>query len=365
MRPLVLINEYGGHEAENAVFFKKTEMAEVVDSSEGLGQKAADVLANPELMEKMMDHQREYRNSINLDYIVQWAHSPKAPEVIEMNLGLKEGAAVDGSSTALGKLEKDFPGDVEVLLSYAKAKTGTYFGDGKESNPFGHIAIRIGDVVYTINHMAVRGTEPHIIHKTTLDEYLYSTKEYYQHEEFTGMQGQAYAKDTLSVRIDGMAQRDIEAMLAEIQKIDKDWQEGRMNYVASSCNCADVTLNILKAGRLVADEKVLNRKVKLPLDVFDTAMKAAENRMDLQSSLIQYGYVHSSQNEYKTAGFPLSFYQIKRALVDIFKKGRDKIENRVSARLSVSKDSQEVKYERVRSSIPAASVKGLRCEAVF
>ena len=366
MRPLVLINEYGGHEAENAVFFKKTEMAEVVDSSKDLGQKAADVLANPALMEKMMEHQREYRNSVNLDYIVKWNAEPKSQESIRFDLGLKEGAAVQGSEAALAKLDKDFPGDVEVLLSYAKSKNGKYLGDGKESNPFGHIAIRVGNDVYTINHMAERGTEPHVIHKTTLNEYLYSVQEYYKNEEFTGMQGQAYAKDTISVRIDGLSDASKKAMIAQLSKIDADWTQGRMNYDAKGCNCADVTLQALSAAGLVSDQKLENRKVKLPLDVFDAAVKAAEARGDLQSSLIHYGYVKSSKNEYKTAGFPLSFYQIKRAILDMFRKGRDKIENKVVARLSVDKDSSEVRYERVRPAKEAVqALTGLRCEAVF
>ncbi len=364
MRPLVLINEYGGHEAENAVFFKKTGMAEVVDSSKDLGKKAQDVLADPPLIQTMMEHQREYRNSVNLDYIVKWSSEEKSQESVQVDLGLKEGAAIEGSHAALARLDKDFPGDVEVLLSYAKSKTGTYFGDGKESNPFGHIAIRVGETVYTINHMAERGTEPHVIHKSTLQEYLYSIKQVYTNEEFTGMQGQAYAKDTLAVRVDGMTPKSIQDMVAEIQKIDQDWKEGRLNYVAKSCNCADVTLRVLKAGGLVTDGKVLKRAIKMPLDVFDAAVKAAENRGDLQSSLIHYGYVQGSKNEYKTAGFPLSLYQIKRALVDIFKKGRDKIENRVSARITVTKESAEARYEKVRPAVQPV-LSGLRCEAIF
>lgn len=364
MRPLVLINEYGGHEAENAVFFKKTGMAEVVDSSKDLGQKAQAVLADRPLIQKMMEHQREYRNSVNLDYIVKWSSEEKAAESVRIDLGLKEGAVVEGSQAALSRLDKDFPGKVEVLLSYAKSRTGTYFGDGKESNPFGHTAIRVGDTVYTINHMAERGSEPHIIHKSTLNEYLYSTKQVYKNEEFTGMQGQAYAKDTLAVRIDGLSAGNIESMLAEIQKIDQDWKEGRMNYVAKTCNCADVTLQVLKAGGIVTDGKVFKRSIKMPLDVFDATVKATENRGDLQSSLIHYGYVQGSKNEYKTAGFPLSLYQIKRALVDIFKKGRDKVENRVSARVIVTKDSAQARYEKVQTA-KRPMLTGLRCEAVF
>lgn len=364
MRPLVLINEYGGHEAENAEFFNKTKMAEVVDSSSLLGKKAADVLANPELIKTMMEHQREYRNSVNLDYIVKWAGEEKSFETVRVDLGLKEGSVVEASDKALAKLAKDFPGDVEVLLSYAKSKNGKYFGDGKESNPFGHIAIRVGDNVYTINHMAERGTEPHVIHKSSLDEYLYSTKKVYTNEEFTGMQGQAYAKDTISVRINGMTQDKIQKMLHELKAIDQEWKEGRLNYVAKSCNCADVTLRVLKAGGLVVDGKIFKRSIKMPLDVFDVAVKAAESRADLQSALIHYGYVQGSKNEYKTAGFPLSLYQIKRALVDIFKKGRDKIESRVSARITVSKDSPQARYEKIRSETPTAG-RGLRCEAVF
>ncbi|WII72712.1 glycosyltransferase [Bdellovibrio sp. 22V] len=367
MKPLVLINEYGGHEAENAEFFKKTKMAEIVNSSAELGGKAVSVLANPELMKQMMEHQREYRNSVNLDYIANWTLNDKAQETVRIDLGLKEGAMVEGTTEALAKLSRDFPGDVEVLLSYPKSKTGTYFGDGKESNPFGHIAIRVGENVYTINHMAERGSEPHIVHKSSLAEYLYSTKTYYRNEEFTGMQGQAYAKDTLAVRLDGLSNEAIKNMLNEIATIDRDWKEGRLNYVAKTCNCADVTLRVLKAGGVVVDGKIFKRSIKMPLDVFDAVVKAAENRPDLQSSLIHYGYVKSSKNEFKTAGFPLSLYQIKRAIVNMFKKGRDKIETRINARLTVNKDSSELSYEKtktVQKTAPKGAV-GMRCEAVF
>ena len=362
MRPLVLINEYGGHEAENAEFFKKTQMAEVVDSSAHLGKKAEEVLANPALIKKMMEYQREYRNSINLDSLTQWATKKNAQESIRFDLGLKSGTAVE-ASPALVKLEKEFPGDVEVLLSYGKSKDGTYFGDGKESNPFGHIAIRIGDSVYTVNHMAERGSEPYVIHKLSLNEYLYSTKEYYKNEEFTGMQGQAYAKDTISIRIDGVSKDSMRKMVDEIKNIEQRWREGSMSYQFKFCNCANITLDILKAGGIVTAGKVFNNKYKMPLDVFDAAVKAIEGRTDLNSSLIQYGHVKSSKNLYKSAGFPLSIYQIKRAFLDIFKKGRDKFEKRIDARLIVDKDSSKVRFEKATPK--ASSGAALRCEKIF
>lgn len=274
------------------------------------------------------------------------------------DLGLKEGAMVQGADLALEKLAKDFPGDVEVLLSYPKSKTGTYFGEGNTNGLFGHIAIRIGNEVYTVNHLAVRGVETNIIHPSSLEEYLYTTKSYYKNEEFTAMQGQAYARDILGIRIDGISESDIKKMLIEVANIDNEWRAAQFDYVRKSCNCADLTLRILQAGGIVVEGKVFKHAIKMPLDVFDASLKAIENKPDLHSSLIHYGYVKSSRGEYKNVGFPLSLYQIKRAFITLFKQGRDKLEERVNAHLTVSKNSAQLNYER-------AAPSRLRCETVF
>jgi processive 1,2-diacylglycerol beta-glucosyltransferase len=366
MKPLVLINEYGGHEAENAEFFKRTGMAAIVNSSNDLGAKTREVLADVPMMDKMMQNQREYRNSISLDTIANWVKSPKEVQSLSVELGVKEGSEVRGTEQVLKKLDKDFPGQVEVYLSYPKAKTGTYFGDGKESNPFGHIAIRVGDDVYTVNHMAERGSEPNIMHKSTLHEYLYSTKSYYANEEFTGMQGQAYAKDTVSVRIDGVSDANLKNMAAEIAKIEQEWKDGRLSYTISTCNCANITLRILKSGNVVSEESLDKKKFKMPLDVFDEVVRAVESKVELQSSMIHFGYVKSSKNEFRTAGFPLSIYQLKRMALNIFRKGRDPMETKMNARVTVSQDGDELKYERVapqRNEIPVRTA--LTCEGAF
>lgn len=369
MKPLVLINEYGGHEAENAEFFKRTGMAEIVNSSNDLGAKTREVLANVPLMDKMMVNQREYRNSVSLDTIANWVQSPTETKQLSIQLGVKEGTEVRGSAEVLERLNKDFPGQVEVYLSYPKSKNGKYFGDGKESNPFGHIAIRIGENVYTVNHMAVRGSEPYVMHKSTLAEYLYSTKTYYANEEFTGMQGQAYAKDTVSVRIDGISDASLKSMAQEVKAIEAEWKEGRLSYEVKSCNCANITLRILKAGGVVGKESLDKNRFKLPLDVFDEAVRAVEAKVELQSSMIHYGYVKSSKNEFRTAGFPLSIYQVKRMAMNIFRKGRDPVENKVNARLTVTKDGDEIKYDRIlpqRNEIPVKiGPTAMTCEGLF
>lgn len=285
-----------------------------------------------------------------------------------MDLGLQGGAMVEGTAAAFEQLAKDFPGEVEVLLSYPKSKTGTYFGEGNTNGLFGHIAIRIGRDVYTVNHLAVRGVETDIIHKSSLEEYLYTTKSYYKNEEFSAMQGQAYARDVLGIRIDGISDSNIKQMLIEVANIGNEWRAGQFNYVRKSCNCADLTLRILKSGGVVVDGKIFKRPIKLPLDVFDASVKAVENRPDLQSSLIHYGYVQSSKNQYKSVGFPLSIYQITRAFITLLKRGHDKFEERINAHLTVAKDSVELNYERTSPPKPlprAVSPSGLRCADVF
>lgn len=358
VKPLLLINEYTGHEAENADFFKKTELAEVVNHSADLGQQAEILLANKELLSKMQDRQRDYRNSINIDYISSWAQSDAGPENVQVDLGLKEGAEVTGASAALNRLEKEFPAQVEIFLNYPKSKVKGYFGDGSESNPFGHIAIRINDKVYTINHLAERGSEPHILHKTSVEEFLYSTKPVYKNEEFTGMQGMAYARDTISLRIDGFESAAIQNMLRELENVDSDWIKGRLTYNAKKCNCADVTLRILKAGGLVTSGKIFDRAFRMPLDVFDVAAKSAELRTDLTTSVIHYGMVKGSKNEYRTSGFPLSLYQLKKSILNIFKKGKDPREKAVDSRVLVDKSSRDVRFENVsRASLSSAPLR--------
>ncbi|MBK9323823.1 MAG: glycosyltransferase [Bdellovibrionaceae bacterium] len=361
-KPLLLVNEYGGHEAENAEFFRRAGLAEIVDNSKDVGPEAVKLLANTEKVQVMQEAQREYRNSLNLDQIAKFVKDPKVSRIEKFDIGLLGKSEVGGTLAALSKLDKDFPADVEILLSYAKSKTGTYFGDGLESNPFGHIAIRVGNDVYTVNHLAVRGEDPQLIHKSSLEEYLYTTKSYYKNEEFTGMQGQAYAKDTLALRLDGFSPESIQKIIDEFAKIEELWKSGKLDYKAKTCNCADITLRVLGASGFELSQKVLDRKIKLPLDVFDAVLKTAESISKYTTSLIHYSYVKNSKNEFRASGFPLSFYQLKRAFKNIRKKGVDPIEAKVNVRIQAPASEVNVQYELIHSKKIMAPN---RCELIF
>ncbi len=348
-KPIILLDVYGGHERDNAKIFEDEKFAVVNRDQSQIGQDVKRVFADQELQREMFRNQLSFRNSFNLGAITNFVFNARSylPEV-NYRLGLEWGETVVNAEESLNQLEKDSPVDVEILLAYAISTDKKYFkGD---PNPFGHLAIRIKDTVYTANGRAILGNEPQLIHKSSLQDYLYGVDRPYQNVGHTDAFGSAYGRNNISVRVSGVDPAKIQKMLEEVQLIDDEWRRGETRWHHIDNNCADIVVRLLRAGGFRSEYDTSfdkKRHLTMPLDVLHHYTKLFESDASLRTEIASYTAVANSQNIYKTAGFPLSIYQLKRSLRHLLKTTPDEIELKTGKRIAVYPNSNRTHYENV------------------
>ncbi len=352
-KPTILLNFNAGYENENALNFEKEKLAIVNHRVDEIGLQLKDLSHNAERLEEMRLAQTAFRNSYNIDQISEFALRPKKNNHLDklFVLGVEGGVKAEGTVEMISKLDKISPSDVEIVLSYPQSYTGKYI-DGPGSNPFGHLAVRVEDKLYTANHIARPETESELMYTTSLDNYLYGVDRENINGEHTSSFGLAYGRDSISLRISGLSKDKLQAMHRQAQQINRDYLDGKVSWVGKKSNCANFVAQILAAGGLSPKdlEKSLLKKIAMPLDVFDAYLQSIQSDTSLRSELVSYTRVANSQNMYKTARFPLSIYKIKRSLVNYFSKGNDEIEKRVSKRItfypgSINAHLEDLNYE--------------------
>lgn len=353
-KPTILLNHNAGYENENASNFEKEKLAIVNNSIDDIGVQLKELSDNNELLEEMRLAQTAFRNSYNIDQISEFALKPKKNNHLDrlFVLGIEGGVKAEGTVEMISKLDKISPSDVEIVLSYPQSFTGKYI-DGPGSNPFGHLAVRVEDKLYTANHIARPETESELMYTTSLDNYLYGIDRENINAEHTSSFGLSYGRDSISLRVSGLPQEKVQAMHKEAQKINQDYLAGKVSWIGKKSNCANFVAQILIAGGLSPKdlEKSLGKRIAMPLDVFDAYLQSIQSDTSLRSELVSYTRVANSQNMYKTARFPLSIYKIKRSLVNYFSKGTDEIEKRVSKRVTFYPGSINAHLEDLNSEL--------------
>ncbi|MFZ2386760.1 MAG: hypothetical protein WAW69_03040, partial [Polaromonas sp.] len=132
------------------------------------------VLADPQRQAAMRHAQRTFHDSADLGRIARFALDPALPAPgMTPDFGAEHGSAVTDIDAALARLQAEVPCDIELLLSYSTAKTPQRV---VLENPFGHIAIRVDDTVYSANYVAVPGQDPNLLQHVTLADYLYGVQ---------------------------------------------------------------------------------------------------------------------------------------------------------------------------------------------
>ncbi|MDD5711135.1 MAG: glycosyltransferase [Smithellaceae bacterium] len=357
-KPTILLNVISGHERENAELFSKLGMARFNTDVKEVGAQVLELLHDRDKQAAMLAAQQEFQANMDIGKIARFAldESIKA-RLPEADFGVEKGLAVRNAEEALARLEADAPADVEVLLSYSTSKQDERI---VMENPFGHIALRVGATVYSSNHMT-RSEEGPLLQNLGLAEYLFGVEPPVGSQDHTSTYGMAYGRDTLGLRVAGVAPASLERMHAEAAKIEEEFRAGECNWNRIKANCADFVVRILHAGgyRLQYMEGPVS-VVTMPLDIFDRARSAFEDDLHCETELVAYRRLPGSQASYRFSRFPLSLGQPVRALTQIITNtDPEKIEKAVKRQLTGYFGDDRIYYENLNKRLSTSAADDL------
>lgn len=347
--PTILLDVVSGHERENAAMFVRLGLAELVTDAAQAGPLVADFLAHPRKREAMLSAQREFRDNANIAGIAQFAldesfiTSGPLPD-----LGVENGSPALDIDEALARFEWEVPADIELLLSYATSRTPQRI---VRENPFGHLAIRVGNTVYSANYVADRQIDPNLLQHLTLADYLYGVQRPSRSQVHTNTYGMAYGRETISLRVAGVPANGTAAMVAEAHRIEEEFGDGSLHWDRSDFNCADVVARILLAGGFGGDTLLdYLRLPAMPLDVFEQARTAFEADAALRVDLVAYRQMPGTQASYRFSRFPLSLGQPLRSVARVLSDApRDPLETAVTRQLTAYFGDRRLSIEDLRA----------------
>ena len=346
--PTILLDVVSGHERENAALFVRLGVAELADTLAQAGELAAAVLADPQRQAAMRRAQRAFHDSADLGRIARFALDPALPAPgLPPDFGAEHGSAVTDIDAALARLQAETPCDIELLLSYSTAKTPQRV---VLENPFGHIAIRVDATVYSANYIAVPGHDPNLLQHVTLADYLYGVQPLSPSQVHTNTYGMAYGRETLGLRVAGVAAQRKAAMVAEAHRIEDEFRQGRLLWDRSEFNCADVVVRILHAGGYERTLLFGRQWLPLmPLDIFEEARQACEEDASLRMELVAYRQVPGAQAAYRFSRFPLSLGQPLRSVARALREApREPLEAAATKQLTGYFGDHQLYFEDLR-----------------
>ncbi len=354
-KPMVVLDVLKGHEHEHALFFKKNGLALINADLSQIGKDLNQLFNDEQLVSAMLEKQREFRNAINIgaisDYVL--AAQPKSRDLFA-SLGVENGVEIQGGHEALDALNRASPADVEILLSYPMSKSSNDIKGYGEGNPFGHIDVKIGDRVFTVNHLAKDRAKDPLLSEVSLRDYLYGTRGVCENADLCANFGLSYGREVDSIRLRNIPKESIQGMLKEVGQINIDWKTGAAEWDVKKNNCADFVRRILTAGGYSVPRESI---ASTPLDVFESYMKKFAGEKDVDLDFIRYAKILESENPYLFSRFPLSLKVAKLAQnlknLGFLKIGRDlasPFDQLVTKRITSYPNSPTVYFEQVRSS---------------
>jgi hypothetical protein len=351
-KPLILMEITKAHEAENLLFFEKNELSLVNRDLNKLGLDVNRLMSDEGLQTNMLKAQLAFINMMDTRRITQFALSNQNYKEIK-KFGVNN--TVEGviSKEALSALEHDVPADIEILLSDAMMKTKKYSIEEGE-NPFGHIALRIDNVVYTLNWANNPDGTYTPFFKTDLDTYLYGTRKNEGIYEIAGQYGQTHARNVYSLRVNGISSKQKLQMLKEIKKIEHDATLG-LTYNYLNNNCSHILDRTLKAADIrIYGENTLNSKYQLPMETFERAITYFENLSDTTTDLVAFAKTQDPKSEYKFALTPLNpFRPLRSAKNYVLKNERPYFYDRISKFvISPSSGKNRAIYRNIEKYLP-------------
>ena len=328
--PTILLNSLSGHERENAAMFVRLGLAELATEASQVGKNVLTLLADPRKRDRMLGAQRAFCESANTSAIAQFALDESFIPVCSLPyLGKETRAHCLNVDEVLAQLDAEAPGDVEFLLSYPTSQSPQRI---VLENPFGHIAIRVGDTVYSANYIADRETDPNLLQHKKLSDYLYGIERPARSQVPTKTYGMAYVRVTLGLRVAGIPSNSLASMVAEAQCIEDQFKQGTLRWDRDNFNCADVVARILQGGGECSHAKFGRMRLPtMPLDVFEQARALFEGNSALNVNLVAYRQVPGSNASYHFSRFPLSLGHPLRSVARVLTDAsRDPLEKAVT-----------------------------------
>ncbi|WP_052091884.1 glycosyltransferase [Paenibacillus sp. FSL H7-0357] len=356
-KPTVLLSVISGHERENAELFSKLGLAELNIAVKDIGSLVQKLLSDHDKQNTMLAAQQKFRENKDISKITYFLLDPEVKaRCTPPTFGLENGHSASNVYNALAKLEIDAQADMEILLSYSTSKNDERIA---RENPFGHIAIRIGDTVYSSNHKAYPEKESLLQH-LSLATYLFGVLPPSCHQEHTSTYGMAYARDTLGFRIKGISEESLQSMHDEAAKIEEEFRLGICKYDVYEYNCADFVVRILqKSGYNIKPINGIGSIITMPLDVFEKVRTAFEGDPLFITELIAYRRLPGSHAAYRFSHFPLSTGQPGRALAQVlFNSSPNKLELMTSKQLTSSIGDDRIYFENLSGSLSKSTFDG-------
>jgi UDP-N-acetylglucosamine:LPS N-acetylglucosamine transferase len=328
--PTILLNSVSGHERENAAMFVRLGLAELATETSEIGKIALALLAEPSKRDRMLNAQRAFGENANTSAIAQFALDESFIPVCPLpDFGIENGTHSLNVNEVLARLDAEAPADIELLLSYATSQSPQRI---VLENPFGHIAIRVGDTVYSANYIADRETDPNLLQHLKLSNYLYGIERPSRSQVHTNTYGMAYGRVTLGLRVAGIPSSSLARMVAEARCIENQFKQGTLRWDRHNFNCADVVVRILQGGGEYSHTRFDRMRLPtMPLDVFEQARALFEGNSALNVDLVAYRQVPGSKASYRFSRFPLSLGRPLRSVARVLTDAsRDPLEKAVT-----------------------------------
>jgi UDP-N-acetylglucosamine:LPS N-acetylglucosamine transferase len=354
-KPTILLNVISGHERENAELFSRLGMAEFNADAKNVGTQVLALLSDQEKQASMLVAQQKFRANMDIGKIARFLLDRQIKaRCPQPNFGLENGIAVSNAYSVLAQLETDAPADMEVLLSYSSSTEDERI---VRENPFGHIAIRIGDRVYSPNYMSQPAEESPFLQHMSLAQYLFGVLPPSDNQAHTSTYGMSYGRDTLGFRIKGLAPTALQQMHAEAGRIEEEFRLGICKWDKKESNCADFVARILRSGGYDIEYMQGSRCIfTMPLDVFEKVYVAFEDDPNFQTEMVAYRRLPGSQASYRFSRFPLSLGQPGRALVQVLTSSiTDKIEKKINKQLTGYIGDDRIYYENLRARLSTSA----------
>ncbi len=354
-KPTILLNVISGHERENAELFSRLGMAEFNTDIEKIGAQARALLLDQGKQDSMLTAQQEFRANMDTGKIARFLLDPqKKARCAQPGFGLENGFAASNVYEALAQLETDSPADMEILLSYSSSKEDERIA---MENPFGHIAIRVGDTVYSSNHMSHPEKGSPLLQQMSLDHYLFGVLPPSGKQDHTSTYGMSYGRDTLGFRIKGLEPTSLQRMHAEAARIEEEFHLGICKWDRTKSNCADFVARILRSSGYDIEYKMRQSFIPtMPLDVFEKVRAAFENNPRFRTEMVAYRRMPGSQAAYRFSHFPLSLERPGRALAQVLINATPcKIEKRIGKQLIGYIGDDRIYYENLSVCLPISA----------
>lgn len=338
--PTILLDVIHGHEHENAVFFKNLGVAFLAVDGNEAGLMVAQLLNDDITKQVMIKKQKQFSERSNFSAIAHFVlDNAIKPRNVLPDFGSEYGHKAKGIQEVLAQLDSEIPADIELLLSYPTSQEPELFA---HENPFGHIAIRIGSIVFSANHLANPISGAPLLQKIELDKYLFGIVPPPGNQMHTNTYGMAYGRDTIGLRVKGVRRNSLESMILEAEKIEQEYQAGLVLWHLRDFNCAHVVTRILDSGEFKIDKRLgIRGPYAMPFDVFDSALKLFQCNSSLLINLVSYKKLIGSHATYQHTHFPLSISQPIRSLSKVMRKTAiDKIEESVILQVANFGDEQ-------------------------